>query len=518
VTATRAGRWPASCAAGRGRRALTWGVGALALAACWLGGVSGCLYTKAPYFPDLSEQAEGRLGAVEFSTARINPEDGPLTAGARAYRYCESPPCTLVGDGHLHVLRRAPNTWITLDYLRVWEPGQGVVPLTHQGANDGRRVRFDDGREHTGDLDIDLNALGRLYGLNKGDLVGLTLHQSGASEVERYYFERRTANGNGVPDRFDVDVAVGVVPIPEGAADLDPPDGQDRRRWDVGRATFPLAVQLSLGWNTVSREGPLAELLDRVDLVLALAVANFQGLPSGLEAKTAPAFGPGLRFHRVLNLVWYLDLFGEDPVSFPALAISIDESLRVAASLLRTDVIHKRPLARRFRLHVSGGPGSSLADVGSQIVERNTDNPAFPAWHLGFGRVWGKHWTFPQVEGGVTWIPQRNSDDDLVFVQLGIGPRFDLDLLGERLKLHVSPQVAAYQGYLLREDATNESRLRGGVAVPAGVAWCVHRDRRHELTNWWVGLSGVLHLINDFAGEGGWSRYLSTELTVAVEF
>lgn len=479
---------------------------------------AGCLYTKAPYFPDLAEPPSGRLGSVEFSTERTNPEDGPLQAGSQGYAYCPSPPCTLIGDGHLRVLKRAPETWITLDYLRVWDPGQGIVLLTHQATGDGGRARFDDGRDHGEDLDIDLDALGRLYGLNKGDLVGLTLHRGGTSKVERYYFERRTVHGNGMPDRFDVDVAVGVITVPEGATDLDPPDGEARPRWDVGRTTFPLALHLSVGWNTRRREGPWAELADRVDLVAALAVANFQGLPSGLEAKTSPALGVGLRFHRVLNLVWYFDLFGQDPVSFPALAISIDESLRVAASLLRSDVIHKRPVPLRFRFHMSGGPGSSLADVGSQIVARNTDTPAFPAWHLGFGRVWGKHWTFPQVEGGVTWIPQRNSDDDLVFVQVGVGPRFDLDLLGDRLKLHVSPQAAAYQGYLLREEATNEARLRGGVAVPAGAGWCVHRDTTGSLANWWLGLTGVLHLINDFAGGGAWSRYLSAELTLAVEF
>ncbi len=483
-----------------------------AWAALWLG--AGCLYTKAPSFPELSEPPAGRWGKVEFETGRRNPEDGALAAGRLGLRYCPSPPCTLVRPARLHILDRSPDTWISLDYLRVRAPAQGAVALTHQAELDGRRLRLDDGRGHTRDLALDVDALGRLYGLGKGDLLELTLHREGTPEVERYAFELRRAGGSLWPDRTDVDVAVGLVPIPEGARDLDA-GGEGQPRWDVGRVTFPLALQLSFGWNTLEREGALAELADRIDLVLALAVATFTGLPSGLEAKTSPAFGPGLRFHRILNFIWYFDVFGRDPVSFPALAVSLDETLLVAASLLRTDVIFKRPQPFRFRVGLTAGPAATLRDVGSRLVDRNQDARVFPAFSLGFGRVWGEHWTFPQVDLGSTWIPQQNSNDDLVFLRLGLGPRLDFGLGPEWLRLHLVPQLAFFQGYLLRDQGTNENRLRSGLVLRGGADLRLTRD---PLAAWSLTLDSVLRLINDFAGDGGWSRYLGLELGLAVEF
>ena len=484
---------------------------------------SGCLYTKAPCFPEINREAHQRLGRVEFSTPRRNPEDGPLRSGEHGYAYCPSPPCTLVGSGKLHVLHRVQSTWISLDYLRVRQPGQGTIALTHETRPDGRRLRIDDGRGHERDLHIDLAAVARLHGLGKGDLIGLTIHQEGSPQVERYYFELRRANGNGVPDRLDLDLAVGILPFPEVARDLDPP-GEPRYRGEVGQATFPLALQLSLGWNTVRRSGPLAELVDRLDLVLGLAVVNLQGLPSGLEAKTSPAFGPGIRIHRLFNLLWYFDLFGEDPVSFPVVAISLDETLRVASSLMRTDVIYKEPAPRRFRVGLSGGSAGSLTDVGASLKEmgrhseegQGRDPVLYPSARFSFGRVWGEHWTFPQVDIGLTWIPQQGSDDDLVFVQVTLGPRFDLSLFDDRVALFVSPQGGFYQGYLLREEGTNESRLRSGFALPAGLSIPIYRDG--GVATWQLCLSSTLHLIHDFAGSGRWTRYLAAELGFGVEF
>lgn len=475
---------------------------------------SGCLYTKAPCFPDLPEEARQQLARIEYTTARVNPEDGPRVQGSKGWKYCASPPCTVVREGKIHVLGRTPGTWISLAYLRVYEPAQGMVPLTHESRRDGQRRRIDDGHGHTDDLVIELDAVARLYGLGKGDLIELTVHGEQEGRLERYDFELRPVSGTVLPDRVDVDVAVGVLPIPEVALDV---EQEDRDRPDVGRATFPLAFQLSLGWNTVRRASALAEFADRLDLVLALAVINFQGLPSGLASKTSPAFGPGVRIHRVLNFVWYFDLFGSDPVSFPALAVSVDETLRVASSLLRTDIIYKQPQDQRFRVGLSGGLAGSLQDVARPLFARGQgDAKLFPLGHFSFGRRWGAHWTFPQVDVGVTVIPQQGTDDELVFLQVTAGPRVDWPLWDGALRPFAALEGGAFQGYLLREEATNEARLRSGFTIPAGLAIPVAEDSR--LATWLVTLGGTLHLIYDFAGTSTWNRYLSGELGLAVEF
>ncbi len=482
----------------------------------------GCVYTKAPCFPGLAAEGPQRLATVEYSTDRFNPEDGETSRGRVGYRYCSSPPCTLVGEGEIHLLGRAKDTWITMDYLRVYEPDRGIVQLTHTVEPNGTRIRLPDGRGHRGDLTVDVVGLARLYGLGKGDLIGLTVHEEGSPRVERYYFEYRHARGDGLPDRLDADLAVGVLPIPEVAVDLEPPRSGPRERWDVAQATFPLALQVAFGWNTVSRDTPLAEFADRLDLVLALAVVNFQGLPSGLQAKTSPTFGPGIRIHRIFNLVWYFDLFGQDPVGFPALAVSVDEGMRVASSLLRTDTLYKSPRPRRFRVILSGDFGTSTTDMGRSLVDvaagwavESRDQPTFPGGHLSFGRVWGDSWTFPQVDLGVVWIPQEGSDDDLVFLQLTAGPRADLHPWGP-LGVFTSFGVGVYEGYLLKENETNEARMRSGFTLGAGLSYEVARNR--EISTWDVQLASTLHGIHDFAGSGAWSRFVSLDLGISVEF
>jgi len=455
------------------------------------------------------------MARVEFTTREINPEDGPLVAGVRGLAYCSSPPCTIVGEGEVLLGARRPATWVELAYLRVREPAQGLTPLTHEAYRDGSRRRLDDGRGHTRDLVIDLVGVSRLYGLGKGDLIELSIHDEGSNEVERYYFELRPVRGDGLPDRVDVDVAVGVLPIPEGARSLDPE--QARVRGDVARATFPLALQVSFGWNTVSRATAWSEFADRVDLVLGLAVITFQGLPSGLESKTAPALGPGLRIHRLLNFVWYFDLFGKDPVSFPALAVSLDEGLRLASSLLATDVIHKQPEPQRFRITLSGGAGAAGDNFLQGLSEHVTDRASlFPLGHLSFGRRWSDHWTFAQLDFGTLWIPQVDSGDDLVLLRVMLGPRIDGLLWRDRLSGFVGLQAGFYQGYLLRAQGSSEVRLRSGFAFPAGFTFPL--VGRGGLATWSLTSTTTLHLVYDFAGSTSWTRLISSELGVAVEF
>ena len=56
----------------------------------------GCLYTKAPCFPGIGKEGLQKLARVEFTTERVNPEDGRILPGPIAQRLRDGEP--LIAD------------------------------------------------------------------------------------------------------------------------------------------------------------------------------------------------------------------------------------------------------------------------------------------------------------------------------------------------------------------------------------------------------------------------------------